>query len=103
MDALWECTGFDWDAGNTDKNWEKHRVTDGECEELSFNEPLIVRRDSGHSRREARYYALGQTGAGRLLFLAFVIRGTLVRVISVRDMTRKERNTYARHEKDFPA
>jgi uncharacterized DUF497 family protein len=51
-----------------------------EAQDVFFNEPLIVRSDIRHSRREKRYYALGQTSTGRCLFVAFTIRKTLVRV-----------------------
>ncbi len=99
-DPLDACTGFDWDDENASKNWEKHRVTPEEAEDIFFHTPLIVRGDVRHSRREKRYYALGQTGAGRHLFAAFTIRGSLLRVISVRDMNRRERDAYAHHEQE---
>ena len=94
-DLLDACTGFDWDAANLEKNWERHRVAFWEAEEVFFNEPLLLGPDPGHSARELRYFALGHTDAGRLLFLAFTIRRHLVRVISARDMTRKETRAYA--------
>jgi len=94
------CTGFDWDEGNIHKNWERHRVTPEEAEEVFFNDPLVVRGDTRHSKTEKRYYALGQTNTGRYLFLAFTLRGTRLRVVSIRDMNRKERTTYAYHEKE---
>ena len=94
-DPLDACTGFDWDAANLEKNWERHRVTFWEAEEVFFNEPLLIGPDSGHSDRERRYFALGHTDGGRLLFLSFTIRRHLVRVISARDMTRKETRAYA--------
>lgn len=97
--ALERCTGFDWDEGNVGKNWERHRVTPEEAEDVFFLEPLVVRSDVRHSRTEERYYALGQTRAGRDLFVSFTIRGELIRVISVRDMTRKEKRIYAEQEK----
>jgi hypothetical protein len=99
-DPLDACTGFEWDEGNAHKNWERHRVTPGETEDVFFNEPLIVRGDVRHSKMEKRYYALGQSNGGRYLFVAFAIRRTLVRVISVRDMNRNERSAYARREKE---
>jgi uncharacterized DUF497 family protein len=68
-----------------------------------FNEPLVVRSDIRHSRREKRYYALGQTDGGRCLFVAFTIRRSLVRIISVRDMNRRERDAYAKHEDEAGA
>jgi len=91
MDPLAECVGFDWDEGNLLKNWEKHGVSAFECEQVFFNRPLIAAPDEAHSSAEPRFYALGQTDASRLLFIAFTIRGRLIRVISARDMSRRER------------
>jgi len=102
-DPLDACTGFEWDEGNAHKNWERHQVTPEEAEDVFFNEPLAVRSDVRPSRQERRYYALGQTGGGRYLFVAFTIRRSLLRVISVRDMNRKERDAYAKHEDETPA
>jgi uncharacterized DUF497 family protein len=102
-DPLDGCSGFEWDESNTHKNWERHRVSPEEAEDLFFNEPLVVRSDIRHSRREKRYYALGQTSNGRYLFVAFTIRRSLVRVISVRDMNRRERDAYVKHENEADA
>jgi uncharacterized DUF497 family protein len=93
-DPLGGCTGFDWDEGNADKNWNLHRVAFWEAEELFFNEPLVVQADPAHSGGEDRFVALGRTDSGRLLFLGFTVRRTLIRIISARDMTRREANTY---------
>ena len=93
-DDLEKCIGFDWDDGNQYKNWEKHDVTDAECEEIFFNDPLVAGADPKQSKRERRSYALGQTDAGRPLFIAFTIRKNLIRVISGRDMTEKELRIY---------
>jgi uncharacterized DUF497 family protein len=95
QDELAAATGFDWDPGNRNKNWLGHSVTTTECEQIFFNEPLVVASDSKHSQAEDRYYALGRTSAHRRLFVVFTMRGTLVRVISARDMSRKERRVYA--------
>ena len=89
------CEGFQCDEGNSDKNWYLHQVTNGECEEIFFNQPLVVTDDIQHSTAENRYYALGQTNAGRLLFIVFTIRKKQIRVISARDMSRKERKEYS--------
>jgi uncharacterized protein len=93
-DPLFGCTGFEWDEHNVFKNWEAHGVLNKECEELFFQSPLVVKDDPRHSIQEARYYALGRTAAGRLLFVAFTIRGDRIRVISARNMSRKEREVY---------
>jgi uncharacterized protein len=98
MESWAECAGFDWNAGNIDKNSEKHGVSDPECEEVFFNRPLIVRHDPAHSDQERRFYALGQTDTGRHLFVVFIIRQKLVRIISAREMTRRERRIYISYE-----
>jgi uncharacterized protein len=96
-DPLDGCTGFDWDDGNLEKNWQLHRVAFWEAEEVFFNDPLLLRSDRAHSASEARYFALGRTDGGRLLFISFTIRArTLLRVISARDMTRREASAYGR-------
>jgi hypothetical protein len=87
VDPLDNCTGFDWDDANTHKNRERHRVAPQEAEDVFFHEPLVVRGDPRHSKREKRYYALGQTVSARRLFVVFTLRRTLIRVISARDMT----------------
>lgn len=97
-DILARCVGFEWDSHNAGKNWLRHRVAPEECEQIFFNLPLVTGRDAKHSEKEARFYALGRTDAGRLLFVVFTTRGNQVRVISARDMSRKERNTYETHE-----
>ena len=97
MDAitkLFECTGFEWDKSNIDKNWIKHNVTPQECEQIFFNQPLVVADDTKHSMAENRYYALGQTDAERMLFIVFTIRKKQIRIISARDINRKERRIY---------
>lgn len=96
------CTGFEWDEGNFDKNWSKHKVTPYECEQVFFNQPIIVAPDPAHSGTESRFYVLGKTDAGRLLFVVFSVRRRKIRVISARDMTRKEREVYESYEEKNP-
>lgn len=93
-DELSCCSGFEWDAGNRTKNWELHQVTQAECEQTFFGRPILVTVDEKHSGDEPRYAALGQTKAGRRLSIVFTVRGTLVRVISARDMSGRERRLY---------
>ena len=85
------CEGFLCDEGNIDKNWIKHKVARLECEEIFFNLPLLIGDDSTHSIIEKRFYALGKSKGERYLFISFTIRDNLIRVISARDMNRKER------------
>ena len=86
--------GFDWDAANQDKNWKKHRISKGECEQLLFNKPLLIYKDVKHSGVEERNFALGVTDVGRKLFISFTIRKKNIGVISARDMSEKERKIY---------
>jgi uncharacterized protein len=97
-DPLGECVGFDWDESNTVKNWERHRVTPEEAEDVFFQEPLVLHGDSTRSSSEKRYQAMGRTSRGRLLFVAYTVRRKLIRVISARDMNRREVEEYRRHE-----
>ncbi len=90
-----EILGFDWDSGNLNKNWEKHKVAFWESEEIFFNRPLLLQSDNKHSgKSENRYYALGKTNQNRLLFSAFTIRKNRIRIISARPMSQKEKIIY---------
>lgn len=93
-DALLGVKGFDWDEGNLSKSSKKHGVSPFESEQIFFNQPLIVEHDVKHAQTEVRFYALGRTDADRHLFVVFTIRRGLIRVISARDMSRKERKVY---------
>ena len=90
-------TGFDWDAGNVTKSAAKHTVSGWEAEQVFFNAPLVLAEDLQHSQAEPRYHALGRTDAGRRLPITFTLRAsaTQIRVISARDLHRKERKLYA--------
>lgn len=94
-----ECTGFEWDAGNRDKNL-KHSVEYWECEQMFFNQPLVVLEDLKHSAAEERFAAFGQTDAGRRLTVIFTFRKRNIRVISARDMHKKERKFYETHSQN---
>lgn len=100
MDILTSVKGFEWDKGNITKNWEKQKITHVECEEVFFNSPLLLKEDIKHSESENRYYALGKTNTDRLLFVVFTIRNNRIRVISARDMSRKERRQYAQAQRN---
>ena len=89
-----EWEGFDWDEGNLLKNWEKHQVSASECEQVFFNRPLVAGLDEKHSGIEKHFYALGVTDSGRKLFVVFTIRKNKIRIISARDMNRRERKVY---------
>ena len=89
-------TGFDWDHGNERKSSDKHGVTKAEAEQIFFNIPLLLTDDNSHSQFELRIHALGITDARRKLHITFTLRhdNTKIRIISARDMSRKERRHY---------
>ena len=94
IESLPAFEGFDRDEGNVEKNWRSHKVKPQEAEQVFFNRPLLLAKDVKHSRLERRYFVLGQTDEDRPLFIAFTLRERRIRVISARDMNRKERKVY---------
>ena len=97
---LTKLNGFEWDAGNRDKNWDLHRVSWFETEEVFFNQPLLLYPDPAHSETEDPSYALGRTGTDRRLFVVFTVRKTKIRIISAQDMAKKEQRTYDEASKE---
>ena len=89
-----DVEGFQWDEGNSSKSWKRHQVSQTEAEQVFLNRPVVVTADPGHSAQEARHFAFGRTDAGRLLAVVFTVRGSVLRVISARPMSRRERRAY---------
>ncbi len=94
MIDLLSLDGFEWDDGNRDKNWKRHKVHWTEAEEAFFNEPIVLLPDPQHSQIETRLALLGRTLAERRLVIVFTVRKTRIRVISAGDMSKKERRIY---------
>lgn len=90
---------FDWDKGNIDKNWIKHKVHFKEAEEIFFNKPLRTFKDKRHSQKEDRFVALGETNKRRKLYIVFTFRNRKARIISARNQSKKERRLYAKEKK----
>ncbi len=99
LDKALSATEFEWDQANIEKNWERHRVAYVECEEVLLNGEFIISKDTAHSATEDRYRVLGKTDEGRILFLAFTLRGEKIRVITARDANKKERKAYEEAQK----
>lgn len=97
MKPLLNLRSFEWNDGNREKNWIKHRVSRSECEQVFFHQPLVA-CDEEHSQTEDRYYLLGTTDLGRRLFVVFTTRNQRIRVISARDMSRRERGIFQHAE-----
>lgn len=97
MKIVPEPLSFEWDSGNLDKNLKKHNVSCQEAEEVFVNQPLLIIEDSSHSEDEKRFHALGKNNGNRYLFLSITIRKQKVRIISIRDMNKKEKKEYEKH------
>lgn len=94
MKILKRALTFEWDHGNRGKNFKKHKVADQECEEVFFDPKKKVLRDPLHSGREERFILLGKTKMERLLFVVFTMRRDKIRIISARDLNKRERHLY---------
>jgi uncharacterized protein len=94
LDLLEKCTGFEWDAGNSEKNWKKHKVSSDEAEQVFASDPLKLADDIKHSENEPRFLALGKTKKNRLLSIAFTVRVPKIRVISARPMSEMDKIKY---------
>ncbi|EKE14542.1 MAG: hypothetical protein ACD_12C00439G0007 [uncultured bacterium] len=93
MKIIDKSVEFEWDKGNIDKNM-KHGVEDKESEEIFGSKKKIFMKDEKHSLKEERYMIWGKTKMDRKLTVFFTLRNKKVRIISARDMNRKEKNAY---------
>ena len=94
MKILPDPIEFEWDKGNTDKNFKKHNVTNKETENVFLDEDTIVFEDFKHSQQEKRHGMFGKTSKGRYLAIVFTVRINKIRIITARDMSKKERSAY---------
>ena len=85
---------FDWDSQKAAANEQKHKVSFQEAATV-FGDPLAITfADPDHSVGEHRYITFGLSRHRRLLVVSHTDHGDLVRIISARLMTRKERRIY---------
>jgi uncharacterized DUF497 family protein len=84
-----------WDQETID-HIANHNVLPEEVEELLFNDenpPLIMRGKDG------RFLAYGETEGGRLLFVVWVFKNRKTRIVTARDMSKKEKRFYQRRKR----
>lgn len=85
---------FEWDFGNTTHLWERHQVRPFEAEEVIEDSHAMEGPDELHSQDEIRFTVIGRTRKGRILFLAFTVRSSRIRILHGRDAKRKEAKLY---------
>lgn len=85
---------FDWDDSKAETNRAKHGVSFPEAASV-FDDPLsITFPDPRHSAEEERLVIIGHSQGGRLLFVSHTDRGQYTRLISAREVTRREKRVY---------
>jgi uncharacterized DUF497 family protein len=94
MEIIPEPLEFEWDKGNQNKSYIRHKVSSQEAEQVFIDPLKHIIKDTIHSKKEDRYIILGHSQTNRILFVAFTIRSSFVRVISARDTSKKERKWY---------
>ena len=102
MIDLSKITGFEWDKGNIDKNYQKHSITPNEAEQVFTDEGAQVEKDIKHQEKEERYIAIGKDAQNKILFVVFTLRKHKIRVISARVANQKERRLYEEQVKKNP-
>lgn len=94
MKIIDKTVEFEWDKGNINKNWVKHKVANKESEESFFGKEKFIFKDKLHSHKEERFRIFGKTKNRRKLLIIFTIRAEKIRIISARDMNKKEVKLY---------
>lgn len=85
---------FEWDEDKATANLLKHGVAFDEAKTV-FDDPLYVDfYDPDHSYGEHRYILMGKSRQGRLLFISYIERNDVTRLISAREATLLERKAY---------
>jgi uncharacterized DUF497 family protein len=85
---------YEWDENKAVKNLAKHGVSFAEAKTI-FDDPLYVDfYDLDHSEDEERYLIVGESNRGRLLIVSYTERRESIRIISAREVTKSERETY---------
>lgn len=85
---------FEWDKGNDTKNYTKHGVSRLEAESLFQDLQRLDFDDPFGARPERRYVTIARSNRPRILLAAWTLRGSQMRIISVRPASRKERKLY---------
>jgi uncharacterized DUF497 family protein len=88
---------FEWDGAKAAANLSKHKVSFGLARWAFADACAIEREDDTEDYGEDRFNLLGMVD-GRLLFVAYTMRGEIVRIVSAREAEPYERRLY--HEEN---
>jgi len=85
---------FEWDESKATANLTKHGVSFEEAKTVFDNLLAVIFNDEAHSVGERREIIIGHSRNNRLLLISFTERSNVIRIISARLATRKEREDY---------
>ena len=85
---------FEWDEQKAAANLAKHGVSFEEAKTVFDDQLYIDLYDPEHSEDEHRYIIIGESRSGRLLIVSYTERDEVTRLISAREVTSTERETY---------
>ncbi len=89
---------FEWDHAKAVANKRKHGVSFEEAQTIFLDESAMLIDDPDHSRAEERFLLIGLSTGLRTLTVSHCYRKAedVIRIISARKATRKERGAYSR-------
>jgi uncharacterized protein len=85
---------FEWDLDKAARNLEWHGVSLPEATTVFDDSLSVAVPDPDHSFEEQRYIIVGSSHRNRLLIVAYTERGERIRIITARELTRREREAY---------
>ena len=88
---------FEWDKSKNTKNKEKHNISFEEAIDAFYDYDSLILYDEKHSGDEDRFYQIGMIRTLKVIIVVFCIREKeIIRLISARETTKKEREKYER-------
>jgi len=91
---------FEWDIKKAEVNFQKHKVDFEEAKTIFYNPFSKIFEDEAHSILEKREIIIGHSNKGRLLIVIFIEKKeNMIRLISARTATAKERKDYEENAK----
>jgi uncharacterized DUF497 family protein len=85
---------FEWDPAKASANLKKHGIDFHEAASVLHDFLSTTFPDQEHSRRERRFLTIGMSSTHRLVVVSHTEAGDIVRIISARAASRRERRFY---------
>jgi len=85
---------FEWDPGKAERNLNKHGISFEEAVTVFYDPLSATFDDPDHSVGEARFITVGLSSRGRLIVVAHAERGEVLRIISARLASPRERKKH---------